>query len=234
MIDPLTFPVARKWPARYPDRIQLYSLDTPNGVKVSIMLEETGLAYEPHCVQFDTNDQMTPEFSSLSPNHTIPAIIDPNGPDGRPLALFESGGILLYLAEKSRQLIPEDKGAHYETIQWLMFQMSSIGPMFGQVGFFNKFAGRAFDDKRPRDHYVGESRRLLRVLDQRLAERTWVMGDDYTIADISIFPLVHNLITYYGAADLVGIGDFPSVVRTFDRFMARPAVVRGLQIPLEH
>jgi GST-like protein len=231
MIDPIAFPIARKWPAKFPDRIQIYSLPSPNGVKVSIMLEETGLAYEPHRVRFDTNDQKTPEFQSLSPHMKIPAIIDPNGPNGRPLPLFESGAILLYLGEKSGQFIPEEEAARYEAIQWLMFQMSFIGPMFGQVGFFHKFAGRAYEDKRPRDHYVDESKRLLGVLDQRLEKRAWMMGGEYTIVDISVFPLVRNLIGYYGAADLVGISNFPNVTRTLDAFLARPAVARGLKIP---
>ena len=195
------------------------------------MLEETGLAYEPHRVAFATNDQKTPEFQSLSPHKKIPAIIDPNGPDGEPLPMFESGAILLYLAEKSGQLIPKDMAGRYEAIQWLMFQMGFIGPMFGQVGFFHKFAGRAFEDKRPRDHYVDESKRLLGVLDHRLAARAWMMGDDYTLVDISIFPLVRNLIGYYGAAGLVGINDFQNVTRTLEAFVARPAVVRGLKIP---
>jgi GST-like protein len=233
MFDPVTFPIARKWPAKFPDRIQLYSLPSPNGVKVSIMLEETGLAYEPHRVRFDTNDQKTPEFQSLSPHMKIPAIIDPNGPNGRPLPLFESGAILLYLGEKSGQFIPEDKAARYEAIQWLMFQMSFIGPMFGQVGFFHKFAGQAYEDKRPLNHYVDESKRLLGVLDQRLEKRAWMMGDEYTIVDISVFPLVRNLIGYYGAADLVGIRGFPNVTRTLEVFLARPAVARGLKIPAE-
>ncbi len=231
MIDPSAFPIARKWPAKFPDRIQLYSLPSPNGVKVSIMLEEARLAYEPHRVRFDTNDQKSPEFQSLSPHMKIPAIIDPNGPNGRPLPLFESGAILLYLAEKSGRFIPEDQAARYEAIQWLMFQMSFIGPIFGQVGFFHKFAGRAYEDKRPRDHYVGESKRLLGVLDQRLEKRAWVMGDEYTIVDMSVFPLVRNLIGYYEAAELVGISDFPNVTRTLDTFLARPAVARGLKIP---
>ena len=233
MFDPVAFPIARKWPAKFLDRIQLFSLPSPNGVKVSIMLEETGLAYEPHRVRFDTNDQKTPEFQSLSPHMKIPAIIDPNGPNGRPLPLFESGAILLYLGEKSGQFIPEDDAARYEAIQWLMFQMSFIGPMFGQVGFFHKFAGRAYEDKRPLNHYVDESKRLLGVLDQRLEKRAWMMGDEYTIVDISVFPLVRNLIGYYGAADLVGIRGFPNVTRTLEVFLARPAVARGLKIPAE-
>ena len=231
MIDSTIFPVARKWPAKFPDRIQLYSLPSPNGVKVSIMLEEAGLAYEPHRVRFDTGDQKSPEFQSLSPHLKIPAIIDPNGPNGRPLPLFESGAILLYLGEKSGLFIPEDMAARYEAIQWLMFQMSFIGPMFGQVGFFHKFAGRAYEDKRPRDHYVGESQRLLGVLDRRLESRAWMMGDEYTIVDMSVFPLVRNLIGYYEAADLVGISNFQNVTRTLAAFLARPAVARGLKIP---
>ena len=230
MPDLSAFPITSKWPARHPDRIQLYALASPNGVKVSIMLEETGLPYEPHYVSFDTNDQASPEFRSLNPYGKIPAIIDPNGPGGEPLPLFESGAILIYLAEKSGRFLPSD-AARYETIQWLMFQMAGIGPMFGQVGFFHKFAGRDFEDKRPRDRYVAESKRLLDVLNQRLANRTWIMGDDYTIADIATFPLVRNLIGHYGAGDLVGIANFPNVTRTLDAFLARPAVVTGLGIP---
>ncbi|KIF82788.1 glutathione S-transferase N-terminal domain-containing protein [Noviherbaspirillum autotrophicum] len=231
MTDLSAFPITRKWPARHPERIQLYSLPTPNGVKASIMLEETGLPYEPHLVNFGTNDQLSPEFLSLNPNNKIPAILDPDGPNGKPLALFESGAILLYLADKAGQYLPADAAARYETIQWLMFQMGGIGPMFGQLGFFHKFAGKEYEDKRPRDRYVAESQRLLRVLDQRLQKRQWIMGDDYTIADIAIFPWVRNLIGFYEAGDLVRIADFPHVTRTLDAFVARPAVARGLAIP---
>lgn len=231
MSDLSVFPITHKWPARHPDRIQLYSLPTPNGVKVSIMLEETGLPYEPHLVRFDTNDQLSPEFLSLNPNNKIPAIIDPNGPDGKPIALFESGAILIYLADKSGQLIPQDLASRYETIQWVMFQMGGIGPMFGQLGFFYKFAGRDYEDKRPRDLYVAESKRLLGVLDARLAERKWIMGDAYTIADIAIFPWVRNLIGFYEAGDLVGFDAYRHVARALDAFVARPAVARGLYIP---
>jgi len=225
------FPVTKKWPARHPDRIQLYSLPTPNGVKVSIMLEETGLPYESHLVRFDANDQMSPEFLSLSPNNKIPAILDPNGPDGKPLGMFESGAILIYLADKSGKFMPRDSAGRYETIQWLMFQMGGIGPMFGQLGFFHRFAGKDYEDKRPRDRYVAESKRLLGVLDRRLAGRDWVMGDVYTIADMAIFPWVRNLIGFYAAGDLVGIADFPHVTRVLDTFAARPAVARAVDIP---
>lgn len=231
MTDLSAFPITRKWPALHPDRIQLYSLPTPNGVKVSIMLEETGLPYEPHLVSFDSNDQMSPEFLSLNPNNKIPAILDPNGPGGRPLPLFESGAILFYLAEKSGQLMPRDAAARYETLQWLMFQMGGIGPMFGQVGFFHKFAGKQYEDKRPRDRYIAEARRLLGVLDGRLAGRDWILGQDYSIADIATFPWVRNLIGFYEAGDLVGIADFANVRRVLDAFVARPAVARGLTIP---
>jgi len=231
MIDLSAFPVAKKWPARHPDRLQLYSLPTPNGVKVSIMLEEIGLPYEPHLVSFDTQDQMTPEFISLNPNNKIPAILDPNGPGGAPLSLFESGAILIYLAEKTGQLMPLDAAGRYQTIQWLMFQMSGVGPMFGQLGFFNKFAGKDYEDKRPRDRYVAESKRLLGVLNRRLADHRWIMGDTYTIADVATFPWIRNLIGFYEAGALVGIQDFPHVTRALQSFVARPAVVTGLEIP---
>ena len=231
MIDLSAFPITQKWPAQYPEWIQLYSLPTPNGVKVSIMLEEIGLPYEPHRVGFDTNDQMSPEFLSLSPNNKIPAILDPNGPDDQPLPLFESGAILIYLADKSGQLLAREGAARYETIQWLMFQMGGIGPMFGQLGFFNKFAGKDYEDKRPRDRYVEESKRLLGVLDKRLEGRDWIMGERYTIADIATFPWVRNLIGFYEAGDLVGIQNFPNVTRVLEKFLARPAVKRGLEIP---
>ena len=225
------FPVTSKWPAQHPERLQLYSLPTPNGVKVSIMLEEIGLPYEPHLVSFDNNDQMTPEFLSLNPNNKIPAILDPNGPAGKTLPLFESGAILLYLAEKTGQLLPHDAPGRYQTIQWLMFQMGGIGPMFGQVGFFNKFAGKAYEDKRPRDRYVAESKRLLGVLDRRLADRAWIMDDMFTIADVATFPWINNLVGFYEAGELVGMTSFPHVTRALRAFLARPAVIRGLAIP---
>lgn len=225
------FPITHKWPARHPDRLQLYSLPTPNGVKVSIMLEETGLPYEPHLVSFESNDQFSPEFLSLYPNNKIPAILDPHGPGDKPLALFESGAILVYLAGKTGKLLPKDDAAKYETLQWLMWQIGGVGPMFGQVGFFTIFAGKDFEDKRPRDRYVAESRRLLGVLNQRLQGRQWIMGKEYTIADIAVFPWVRNLLERYQAGDMVGIQDFPEVSRALAAFVARPAVQRGLSIP---
>jgi GST-like protein len=231
MTDLSSFPITQKWPPQYPDRLQLYSLPTPNGVKVSIALEEIGLAYEPHLVRFDTNDQMSAEFLSLNPNNKIPAIIDPDGPDGKPFALWESGAILIYLAQKTGQLIPETESGQFETLQWLMFQMGGVGPMFGQLGFFHKFAGKDYEDKRPRDRYVDETKRLLGVLDRRLEGRSWVLGDIYTIADIAIFPWIRALVGFYEAGDLVGFGDFPNVKRVLDAFLARPSVIRGLETP---
>ncbi len=225
------FPITHKWPAAHPDRLQLYSLPTPNGVKISIMLEEIGLPYEAHLVSFEKQDQMSPEFLSLNPNNKIPAILDPNGPDGKPFALFESGAILFYLAGKTGKLMPDDTAGRYEALQWVMFQMGGVGPMFGQVGFFHKFAGKDYEDKRPRDRYVAESRRLLGVLDGRLAGREWILGDAYSIADIAIFPWVRNLVGFYGAGELVGFDDFRHVRRALDAFVERPAVVAGLAIP---
>lgn len=231
MSDLSAFPITRKWPAKHPDRLQLYSLPTPNGVKVSIMLEELGLPYEPHLVSFERNDQMSPEFLSLNPNNKIPAILDPNGPDGQPLALFESGAILVYLADKTDSLLAPGASGRYETLQWLMFQMGGIGPMFGQIGFFNKFAGKDYEDKRPLQRYVDEAKRLLAVLDQRLEGRDWIMGERYTIADIATFPWIRNLIGFYEAGELVGFDNFHNVKRVLERFLARPAVQRGLNIP---
>jgi GST-like protein len=231
MTDLSDFPVARKWPPRHPERLQLYSVATPNGVKVSIFLEETGLPYEVHRVSFDAKEQKSPEFHALNPYEKIPAIIDPDGPGGRPLALAESGAILLYLADKTGQLMPTDPARRWECVQWLMFQMGGVGPMFGQVGFFNKFAGKDFEDKRPRDRYVAEARRLLGVLEERLTGRDWIMGGEYGIADIAIFPWVRNLAGFYDAAELVRINEFPQVQRALQAFLARPAVVRGLGIP---
>ena len=231
MTDLSNFPITRKWPAAHPDRLQLYSLPTPNGVKVSILLEECGLPYEVHKVSFDRNDQFSPEFLSLSPNNKIPAILDPNGPDGKPLGLFESGAILIYLADKTGQFIPKDLSGRYQTIQWLMFQMGGIGPMSGQIGFFHRFGGKDFEDKRPRDRYVAEAKRLLKVLNTHLANREWMMDTQYTIADIAIFPWVRNLIGFYDAGELVGINEFPHVTRALNAFCLRPAVVKGLDIP---
>jgi len=228
--DLSAFPITRRWPAQHPERLQLYSLNTPNGVKASIMLEETGLPYEPHFVDIGKNETWGPEFLSLNPNGKIPAILDPDGPGGRPLALFESGAILIYLAEKTGKLLPADPAARYETIQWVMWQMGGLGPMFGQLGFFHKFAGREYEDKRPLQRYVAESKRLLGVLDDRLEGRDWIMGD-YTIADISMLGWVRNLIGFYEAREIVDFDSLKNVPAWLERGLARPAVQRGLEIP---
>jgi GST-like protein len=230
MTDLSAFPITNRWPAQHPDQLQLYSLPTPNGVKVSIMLEEIGLPYEPHLVDITKSESQTPEFVSLNPNGKIPAILDPNGPDGKPLGLFESGAILIYLAEKTGKLLPTDAARRYETIAWVMFQMGAIGPMFGQLGFFHKFAGRDYEDKRPRDRYAAESRRLLGVLEARLEDRAWIM-DDYTIADVATLGWVRNLIGFYGARELVEFDALKNVPAWLERGLARPAVQRGLEIP---
>jgi GST-like protein len=231
MTDLSAFPITRRWPAQHPDRLQLYSLPTPNGVKVSIMLEEIQLRYEAHLVDILNNGNSTREFLSLNPNGKIPAIIDPDGPSGAPLALFESGAILVYLAEKTGKFLPSDPAARYETLQWVFFQMAAIGPMFGQLGFFHKFAGREIADKRPLERYRDESKRLLGVLEMRLSGRAWIMGDIYTIADISMLGWVRNLIGFYGARELVDYDRLKEVPSWLERGLARPAVQRGLNIP---
>jgi GST-like protein len=231
MSDLSAFPITKRWPAAHPDRLQLYSLPTPNGVKISIMLEEIGLPYEPHLIEIGKDETWTPEFLSLNPNGKIPAIIDPNGPGGKPFGLFESGAILLYLAEKTGKLLPMDPARRYETVQWVFFQMASVGPMFGQLGFFHKFAGREIEDKRPLERYRAESKRLLGVLETRLEGREWIMGDEYTIADISLLGWVRNLIGFYGARELVEFDVLKAVPAWLERGLARPAVQRGLEIP---
>lgn len=231
MSDLSAFPITKRWPATHSDRLQLYSLPTPNGVKVSIMLEEIGLPYEVHLIDFGKDDQKTPEFLTLNPNGKIPAIIDPNGPGGKPLGLFESGAILEYLAEKTGKLLPADAARRYQTIQWVHFQMGGIGPMFGQLGFFHKFAGKEIADKRPLERYVAESKRLLGVIEIRLDGRQWIMDDEYTIADISMLGWVRNLIGFYEARELVGFDHFKHVAAWLERGLARPAVQRGLDIP---
>ena len=231
MADLASFLITRRWPAEHPDRIQLYSLPTPNGVKISIMLEETGLAYEPHAIDIGKNESWTAEFLSLNPNGKIPAIIDPDGPGGEPLGLFESGALLQYLAEKSGQFLPADPARRYQTLQWLHFQIGGVGPMFGQVGYFWKFAGREIEDKRPLERYVNEAKRLLGVLETRLEGRSWMMGEEYTIADIALMGWVRNLVGFYDAAEIVQYDALKSVPAWLERCLARPAVQRGLTIP---
>ncbi len=231
MADLSAFPITKRWPAKHPERLQLYSAPTPNGVKVSIMLEETDLPYEAHYINIGKDETWGPEFLSLNPNGKIPSIIDPDGPGGEPLPLFESGAILVYLGDKTGKFLPADPALRYQTIQWVFFQMAAIGPMFGQLGFFHKFAGREIADKRPLERYRSESRRLIGVLNTRLQGSNWLMGDDYTIADISMLGWVRNLIGFYEAREIVGFDDFPNVAAWLERGLARPAVQRGLTIP---
>ncbi|MEK9644102.1 MAG: glutathione binding-like protein [Alphaproteobacteria bacterium] len=231
MTDLSAFDITKRWPARHPDRIQLYSLPTPNGVKASIMLEETGLPYEAHLVSFGKDDQMTPEFLSLNPNNKIPAMIDPDGPGGKPLPLWESGAILIYLAEKTGKFMPTDAVKRYECLQWLMFQMGGVGPMFGQLGHFYKFAADKITDPYPTDRYLNETKRLLGVLDGRLAGRDYIMGGDYTIADIATYPWVRTLTNTYDAGETLGLDGFANVVDWRDRCLARPAAQKGLNMP---
>jgi GSH-dependent disulfide-bond oxidoreductase len=229
MPDLSTFAITRRWPAEHPDRLQLYSLPTPNGIKVGVALEELGLPYEAHRVEFSTQDQMTPEFLSLNPNNKIPAILDPDGPGGQPLALFESGAILLYLAEKTGRLLPSDPALRWQAVQWLMFQMGGVGPMFGQLGWFHKFDGRHIEDKRGHERYRAEVARLLRVLEGRLTGRDWI-ADEFSVADIALVPWLNGL-DFYGVKDIVGWSDLRAVPAWVDRFMARPGVQRGLTVP---
>jgi GST-like protein len=231
MLDAAQYPILKRWPAKNPEIFQLFSAPTPNGVKVSIMLEEIGLPYEAHRVDIGANESWTPEYLAHNPNGKIPAVLDPQGPGGKPLALFESGAILVYLAEKTGELWPADPAVRYEALQWVFFQMAAIGPMFGQVGFFHKFAGREIGDKRPLERYVKESKRLLGVLEGRLATRRWMIGDDYTIVDISILGWVRNLVGFYGAGQLVEWDELEHVPRWLEAALARPAVQRGLGIP---
>jgi GST-like protein len=223
------FPISSKWPASDPNVIQLYSFPTPNGIKVAIMLEETGLAYEAHRVTLSDADVKSPEFLSLNPNNKIPALIDPNGPGGAPIGLFESGAILIYLAEKSGKFLGATEAERFKIIQWVMFQMGGLGPMFGQLGFFVKFAGTEVTDPIPRNRYINEAKRLLGVLNGVLDGQDWVAGD-YSIADMAIAPWLRGL-DFYGAKEMVGWDDHPRVVAYLDRFLDRPAVQAGLNIP---
>ncbi|TZG26336.1 glutathione S-transferase family protein [Sphingomonas montanisoli] len=232
MPQPLdAFPITKRFPPQHPDRLQLYSLPTPNGVKISIMLEEIGLPYEVHRIDFAKGDQKTAEYLAINPNGKIPAILDPHGPGGTPMPLFESGAILVYLADKVGKLLPANPADRWQALQWVFFQVGGVGPMFGQLGFFVKFDGRDWEDKRPRDRYAAESKRLLGVMDVHLAGRDWFVGDAFTIADISMLGMVRNLVNFYEAGDLVDYAQFRNVAAWLDRGLARPAVHRGLNIP---
>lgn len=225
----LDHPVTKLRPPQHPDRLQLYSFPTPNGVKASIMLEEIGLPYEAHKIAL-SGDVTTPEFLALNPNNKIPAIIDPQGPGGKPLALFESGAILIYLAEKTGKLLPSDAARRYETIQWVMFQMGGVGPMFGQFGHFFKFAADKTTDDYAVNRYADEAKRLLGVVEKRLEGREWIMGDDYTIADIALFPWL-NAINFYGGQERLNLAAHKNVTAYIERGLARPAAKAGMNVP---
>lgn len=227
----LLHPIMQRWPAKDPSVLQLYSLPTPNGIKVSAMLEEIGLPYEAHKVSFADNDQMTAEFLALNPNNKIPAILDPSGPDGQPIALWESGAILLYLAEKTGQLMPSDPAEHWQTVQWLMFQMGGVGPMSGQLGFFYKLGGKDFEDKRPRDRYKDEVKRLLGVMDGALSKREYLATEEYTIADIATWPWIGALVGFYDAGEMLEFSGYEHVNRWYQQCLARPASKNSLNIP---
>ena len=203
--------------------IDLYTWTTPNGRKVSIMLEELGLAYRVHPVNIGQNDQFKPEFIRISPNSKIPAIVDPDGPDGKPMAMMESGAILVYLAGKTGKLLPQSIRDRYEALQWLMFQMGGVGPMFGQTHHFLRAAKEPVPYAIER--YTKETRRLYGVLDDRLQGRAY-LADGYSIADIATYPWVARHEWHQ-----VDLADFPNVKRWFDAISARPAVQRGMNVP---
>jgi GST-like protein len=223
------FPITGRWPPSDPGVIQLYAFPTQNGVKASIALEELGLPYEAHRVTLSDADVKSPEFLSLNPNNKIPAIIDPDGPDGEPIALWESGAILIYLAEKTGRLLGTTAADRYQIIKWLMFQMGGVGPMFGQLGFFVKFAGAQIEDPRPRERYINEARRLLAVVEGALEGQDWIAGD-YSIADIALGPWLAGL-EYYEALEAVGWHDLNNTPRYVERFLTRPAVQKGRNTP---
>ncbi len=229
MTDLSAFPITGRWVPQNPSVIQLYSFPTPNGVKASIALEELGLPYEVHRVTLADSDVKSPEYLSLNPNNKIPAIIDPNGPDGKPLGLWESGAILIYLAEKTGKLLGQTASDKAHIIQWLMFQMGGVGPMFGQLGFFYKFAGSAIEDPRPKERYINEAKRLLAVLNNILTDKEWIAGE-FSIADIALAPWL-GALEFYGAQEAVDWSGHSNAVAYLDRFKARPAVQRGMAIP---
>ncbi len=217
----------KRWKATSPDHIQLYSLATPNGQKAGIALEELGLEYDAHTIDIMKGDQFDEEYLSINPNSKIPAIIDPHGPNGGPLSIMESGAILLYLAEKTGKLLPDDPYWRSKAIQWTFFQTGSVGPMFGQFGHFYKYA-KGKTDTYGEERYGKEVTRLLGVLDAALADRDW-LADEFSIADIMTVPWVNGL-EYYEGKDFVGYDAFTNVHAWVERFMARPAVQRGVKV----
>lgn len=222
--------IYKRWPAEHPDTIQLYSMNTPNGIKISVALEEMEISYDPHTVNILKGDQFTDEYKSVSPNSKIPAIVDPNGPGGKSIAIMESGAILIYLAEKVGKLLPSDPIGKNECLQWLFFQVGHIGPTFGQFGHFYKFAADKCKDPYPRDRYLNETKRLLAVIDRRLNGKSFIMGREYTIADIAIFPWVNALIAFYGAGDILKINEFENLQSWLKSCLQRPAYLKGSKV----
>ena len=216
-----------RWSPKHPERIQLYSLPTPNGQKVGIVLEELGLAYEAHRINIMEGDQFDEELVTVNPNSKIPAIIDPEGDDGEPLAVMESGAILLHLATKAGRLLGETAREKSEVLQWLFFQVGSVGPMFGQFGHFYRTA-KGKTDTYGEERYRKETTRLLGVLDKRLADREWIAGP-YSVADNALVPWVQAL-DYYEAKDTVDYDRFTNVQAWVERFSARPSVQRGRKV----
>lgn len=211
------------------DKIQLYSLATPNGQKVSIALEEMGLDYDAHTINILEGDQFTDHFIKINPNSKIPAIVDPNGPNGEPLAIMESGAILMYLAEKSGKFLADDPRLRSQTLQWLFFQVGGVGPMFGQFGHFYKYAQDKCDHPYPTERYSKETQRLLGVLDKQLEDRDFLVGD-LSIADFATAPWVKALDQFYKASDHLGLNDFSNVQAWLQRFLQRPLVQKGLNV----
>jgi GST-like protein len=225
-----SFPITERWPASDPHLLQLYAAPTPNGVKISIMLEEIGLPYEPHFIDIGIGEAKDPAFVSLNPNGRIPAIIDPMGPSNKPIGLWESGAILVYLADKTGQLLPSDPGKRYEVLSWVLFQASGLGPTFGQLGYFLRRGDSDGDHKHSQRRFADEAKRLLRILDVQLAGRDWI-ADDYSIADIATLGWVNGIINRYDAGELLRFEEYANVQGWLDRGLMRPAVQRGLNIP---
>ena len=203
--------------------IDVYSWATPNGHKVHIMLEETGLEYRVHPIDIGAGDQFKPEFLAISPNNKIPAIVDSDGPGGHPLSLFESGAILIYLAEKTGQFLPTEPAARYATLQWLMFQMGGLGPMLGQTHHFRLYAPQQIEYAVNR--YTNEAKRLYGVMDKQLGKSAYLAGDEYTIADIAAFPWTRSWQNQG-----VELSDYPNAKRWHEAIAARPAVQRGVEV----
>lgn len=219
-----------RWPASDPDVIQLYSLATPNGQKVSIALEEMGLSYEAHLIDITKDDQFHPDYLRLSPNSKIPTLLDPHGPEDESVILMESVAILIYLADKTGMLLPQNYLARMEHLQWLFFQAAHIGPMFGQFGHFHVYAKDKTSDSYGSERYTKETRRLLKVLDERLAGRKHLMGENYSIVDIATLPWVDCLSEFYKAGEHLQLSEFSHVLRWQEHIHTRTAYQEGRRV----